>query len=263
MDVPDKYVNVIRELYRTPTFKVEMEGNISDWKQQSTGIRQGCPLSPYLFIVLMTVLFKDIHRNDTLKHEEHRVHGMDADEVLYADDTICISENEEALCRLLIAIIKEGENYGLRLNKTNCEYPYFGQAKPIYFDDGTPVKRLDEVKYLGCSMNNRADPEREINKRMQACMATLNKLHIFFYNSDNTVTRKMLMYNAVIRAKLMHGLETVVMNTRVGRKLDTFQLKGLRKILKLPTTYIDKQLSDDNVKTQINNALKAVKKKAN
>ena len=26
MNVPDKYVNVIKELYRRPTFKVEMEG---------------------------------------------------------------------------------------------------------------------------------------------------------------------------------------------------------------------------------------------
>ena len=52
-------------------------------------------------------------------------------------------------------------------------------------------------------MNDRAGPEREIVKRRKACMITLNKLHIFFYNSDNTIKRKMIMLNAVVGAKLI------------------------------------------------------------
>ena len=190
MNVPDKYVNAIRELYKRPTFRVEMEGQISDWTPQSTGIRQGCPLSPYLFVVLMTVLFKDIHENDTLKLKEHRVQGMDTDEILYADDTICVSEDEDAINRLLQAIEVEGNKYGLKLNKKKCEYLHFGQAGRVKFQDGTLVPKQHEVKYLGCNMNDRADPEREIVKRRKACVITLNKLHIFFYSSDNTIKMK-------------------------------------------------------------------------
>ena len=40
--------------------------------------------------------FNDIHKNDKLKFKEHRVTGMDTDQILYADDTICISEDEDA-----------------------------------------------------------------------------------------------------------------------------------------------------------------------
>ena len=261
MNVPEQYVKAIKELYRQPTFKVEMEGKTSSWEPQTTGIRQGCPLSPYLFIILMTVLFMDIHKNDTLQLKQHRVQGMDTDEILYADDTICISEDEQAMSRLLAAIEVEGAKYGLKLNKKKCEYLYFGQAGRVFFSDGSPVPKRAEVKYLGCNMNNRADPEREIIKRKKDCMITLQKLHIFFYNSDNTVTRKMQMFNAVMRAKLMYGLETIVMNTRVKHMLDAFQLKCLRKILKIPTTYIDKQFSNDIVRLQINNHLKAANKK--
>ena len=92
-------------------------------------------------------------------------------------------------------------------------------------------------------------------------MATLNKLHVFFYNTDNTEARKLMMYNAIIRSKLMYGLETLVMNESVQRRLETFHLKGLRNILQLPTTYINKEFSNDYVRQQINTYLNAHKKK--
>ena len=49
MNVDDKMRRVIGALYRRPTFKVEIDGNSSGWFEQRAGIRQGCPLSPYLF----------------------------------------------------------------------------------------------------------------------------------------------------------------------------------------------------------------------
>ena len=36
MNVPQNIINVIKELYKRPTFKVEMEGVESEWTQQTT-----------------------------------------------------------------------------------------------------------------------------------------------------------------------------------------------------------------------------------
>ena len=46
---------------------------------------------------------------------------------------------------------------------------------------------------------------------------------------------KLIVYDMVIRAKLMYGLETLEINKSIIRRLAAF--KGLRKILKLDTTY--------------------------
>ena len=117
-----------------------MDGYESTGIVQETGIRQGCLLSPYPFLVVMTCLFHDIHYQDHLKLSDHRIIGMQEDEVLYADDTICMTENENAMNRLLKAIEIEGAKYGLRLNKKKCEYLHFGEARPVYFYDGTKVR---------------------------------------------------------------------------------------------------------------------------
>ena len=69
MNVPSKLINIIKTLYRKSEFKVEMEGVESRWKQQATGIRQGCPLLPYLFIIIMSCLFHNIQLHDKVKHE--------------------------------------------------------------------------------------------------------------------------------------------------------------------------------------------------
>ena len=43
---------------------------------------------------------------------------------------------------------------------------------------------------------------------------------------------KLQVYNAVIGAKVLYGLESAELGTEARRKLDVFQLKGLRAIIK-------------------------------
>ena len=101
LNIHDRMVANIAALYANPTFKVEKGPDSSSWRSQSSGIRQGCPLSPYLFILLMTVLFHDIHDSlqDTLK--DSLVEGFGESEILYADDTLLILQDVEAMSKLL------------------------------------------------------------------------------------------------------------------------------------------------------------------
>ena len=247
MGIETKIIKLIKELYSQPQFCVEIDGETSAWHTQAAGIRQGCPLSPYLFIILMTVLFKDVHRIHKPHTVDTRVTGTSFDEVLYADDTILISESERAVEKALAAIEKEGGKYGMKLNKAKCELLAFGQVRPIRLTEGSKLKPKEEVRYLGCALNNKADSSKELQKRIADCMVVLNNLQLFWRHGDSSIKKKLEVYNAVIKTKLIYGLESLQLTQASTKKLDTFQLKGLRKILKLETTYINSEYSNDYV----------------
>eukprot|EP00971_Amphidinium_carterae_P104271 2065061-Amphidinium_carterae.2 len=45
--LPPVHVRVIRAIYTSPRFRVLLSGNLSSLCTQHTGIKRGCPLSPY------------------------------------------------------------------------------------------------------------------------------------------------------------------------------------------------------------------------
>ena len=60
-----KLINLVTAVYRNPRFTVDELGETSNKYEQQTGIRQGCPLSPYLFLLIMAALFHDIYKKRT------------------------------------------------------------------------------------------------------------------------------------------------------------------------------------------------------
>lgn len=147
--------------YQNPQFRVKICEHMSDWKNQETGIRQGCPLSPYLFLIVMTVLFKDLHADDHLGTIRHRQANCNMDEVLYADDTILISPDTRTINKYLAELEQAAILYRL-----------------IYFEDGTKVKKVEEALYLGVTLNKTLDINTEVRKIIKQTMETWKNYEI-------------------------------------------------------------------------------------
>ena len=63
LSVPQNIVNTIQNIYRNAKLRVVRGDVYSTFRIQRSGIRQGCPLSPYLFSILMSAVFQDIRAN--------------------------------------------------------------------------------------------------------------------------------------------------------------------------------------------------------
>ena len=105
--LPEHFLTVVASIYTDRTFQVKECGVSSDKRKQRAGICQGCPLSPFLFIAVMTVLM-----HDSYKALDNQQRGILYD-VLYADDTLIIGANAEDVEELAAAIEQAGAQYGM------------------------------------------------------------------------------------------------------------------------------------------------------
>ena len=69
MGIDQKNINALRDGYDKATFYVEDDFSTSSNKSQKSGIRQGCPLSPYLFVMVMHAL-KQTHSHSLAQKQK-------------------------------------------------------------------------------------------------------------------------------------------------------------------------------------------------
>ena len=252
MSVHPKIINVIKSLYKNTQFKVEIQGESSNWMKQDTGIRQGCPLSPYLFIIVMTAMFEDVKEDLILNLIKYRIPGANFDEVMYADDTICISEDTKTMNQFIQKIESIGAEYGLTSNKNKCELLTSEKDPNIHFADKTKITKKDEVKYLGCQLNQKGDASKEIGKRISNAYSTLQKLQIFWRRSNCPISYKIIALDAVVRSKLIYGTDSMQLNIPDLRRMEKFHLQAMRKILKWDTTFINRDNTNIKIFQEVN-----------
>ena len=207
-NIPVKIINIITAMYEEPTFMVEIDGVNSNWKIQETGIRQGCPLSPYLFIIYMTVMIANVKEKMGGNRIQHRIAGATFDEVLFADDTICLTKDTRTMNTMLAAIEEIGGWSGMKLSKGKCEALLFGTQPKIKFQNQTLVKKVAQAKYLGCMLNNTNDTTKEVRARIRDATVTMKRMHSFWSHSNCTTKFKLNMLKAVLFTKVLFGMES-------------------------------------------------------
>ena len=148
------YLNIIKATYDTPTANIILNGEKLIAFPLRSGTRQGCPLSPLLFNIVLEVLAMAIR-------EEKEIKGIQTgkEEVklsLFADDIKLYTENPKDATRKLLELINEfGKVSGYKINAqkslaslcTNDEKSERESKETLPFTIAT--KR---IKYLGINL---------------------------------------------------------------------------------------------------------------
>ena len=98
--LPRCMINMVQNIYEHRLFKVVNGKDRSSQRCQNAGISQGCPLSPFLFVMLMSVLAQDVC-SMLSQDDQARFARGDLTMVLYADDTLLLGEQGPPLDRFL------------------------------------------------------------------------------------------------------------------------------------------------------------------
>lgn len=236
--IPEQLVKAAQGIYKNPKFKVRFKNESSETYRQETGIRQGCPLSPYLFLIVMTVLFQEVYEEEREARDKGHVKEIDFNEILFADDTLLVARNTETITRILHKIELKSQEYNMKLNKDKCIALTMYKENRIKFSNGQKVPKAHAATYLGAQIAKNVNIRLEVNKRITAAAITANQLKLVWGKAQIPTKWKILSYNSIVLSQLIYGLETTQLTTAMEKKLDAFHIKGIRRILKWePTAY--------------------------
>ncbi len=80
----DDFIKWVNLLYSDAKACVGNNGYFSEYFQIGRGVRQGCPLSPYLFIIAIEILSNAIRNEETIKGV--KIYNETIKNTMFADD---------------------------------------------------------------------------------------------------------------------------------------------------------------------------------
>ena len=157
--VPSPIVQYIRGVYSSNSTRLTVGGELSASISCRRGVKQGDPLSCFLFNLVMDWCLGALDPNLGVKMGEEGI----LNHLAFADDTAIITESEAALDHQVTAVVKDLALCGLRVNAAKCSTIRISvrgvktrttwvNPEPFLRIDGQLVSSLgvdDLYKYLG------------------------------------------------------------------------------------------------------------------
>ena len=114
------YLNTIKAIYSKPVTNIKLNGEKLEAIPLESGTRQGCPLSPYLFHIVLEILTRAIRQQKEIKRvqigkEEVKISLLADDMIVYISDP---KNSSRALLNLINSSSEVAEYYRKYLGVT-------------------------------------------------------------------------------------------------------------------------------------------------
>ncbi|KAK3555667.1 hypothetical protein QTP86_025750, partial [Hemibagrus guttatus] len=215
--VAEKYVRVVQDMYERSRTVVRCAVGQTEEFNVEVGLHQGSALSPFLFAIVMDQLSEEVRQESPWT-------------MMFADDIVICSESreqvEENLERWRFAL----ERRGMKVSRSKTEYMCVNEREGsgTVRLQGEEVKKVQEFKYLGSTVQSNGECGKEVKKRVQAGWNGWRKVSGVLCDRKISARIKGKVYRTVVRPAMLYGLETVLLRKRQESELEVAELKMLR-----------------------------------
>ncbi|KAK3532867.1 hypothetical protein QTP70_001139 [Hemibagrus guttatus] len=181
------------------------------------GLHQGSALSPFLIAIEMDQLSEEVRQESPWT-------------MMFADDIVICSESREQVEENLERWRFVLERRGMKVSGSKTEYMCVNEREGsgTVRLQGEEVKKVQEFKYLGSTVQSNGECGKEVKKRVQAGWNGWRKVWGVLCDRKISARIKGKVYRTVVRPAMLYGLETVSLRKRQESELEVAELKMLR-----------------------------------
>jgi len=182
----------------------------------SRGVRQGDPLSPYLFIIALETLAIKIRSDNSING--FRIGGELTKLSLFVDDMTCFLHDKESFSSLLVTLESFGLCSGLRVNHEKTEMLALGRNN-LEEKDLNDHKICDSIKILGVYFGYDGKQRNDLNYRQT--LKSIKKLMHMWKWRNLSILGKIQIIKTFALPKLMFRASVISMPNELVKEVNS------------------------------------------
>ena len=230
--IPTKFVNIIKNSYEGMSCKIIHEGQLTRSFPVKTGVRQGCLLSPFLFLLVIDWIMRTTtagKRNGIQWTMTGQLDDLD-----FADDLALLSHTHQQMQEKTADLAEVSAQVGLKVNrgKTKVLRANTKKQDPIRLNDD-PLEEVEKFTYLGSTVDRQGGTDADVKARIGKARIAFRQLKNIWTSRLVGRRTKIRLFNSNVKSVLMYGAETWRTTKNISKKIQTFINGCLRQILQI------------------------------
>ena len=170
------------------------------------GVRQGCPISPYLFLICSEILGIGIRNYENVKGI--KINGDSYKIVQFADDTQILLDGSQNSLNAAIKTLKEYEQLsGMKINFDKSKIARLGQSKHTRYANENNIKLTDAfLKVLGIKIPLNGNSEELISLNYDPLLEKIREIISKWSKRKLSLNGKAVIIKSLILPQLIYQL---------------------------------------------------------